>query len=148
MFLRRLLSFLIAVGSAAVFTFTCLCLRAQNVSRFLGIVGEHTFYLRSCSSQALMKTRLNVLDAFLVKGESVRRVMEKGKPPRQIAKELAEYFGAEILIEEDACGVRSFYGYTPAWRECVYVNGVAVNLHIAIEENRLTVGSPIIFGGF
>ena len=148
MFLRRLFTFFLAIGSTFFFTFVCLCLRAQNISRFSAFEGERTFYLRSCSSQALVKTRLNFFDAFLVKGESVRRVVETEKTPCQIAKEIAEFYGAEILFVEEACGVSSIYGHTFAWRESVYISGAMVNLHIAIEGNRLIVGRPIIFGGF
>ncbi len=118
-----------------------LGVRAGNVSRLGAIAGEHTYYLDSASSQALVKTRLSFSDIFRVRGESV--VAERGE-----AESIAERFGAALVATEYAGDAVSYYYTVDAWGGGVLIDGKRVNLHIAVGENRVVVGTPVIFGGF
>lgn len=63
-------------------------------------------------------------------------------------QELVSRFRARLLFEEEVCGVRNYYFYSPYLKGCVLVGGQRVNLHIAVGEGRTVAGTPIIFGGF
>ena len=66
----------------------------------------------------------------------------------EIAQEIAAFYEAEILFIEEACGAVSYYAYTKRWQDGLYINGVKINLHIAVGKDTLAVGTPIIFDGF
>lgn len=40
------------------------------------------------------------------------------------------------------------YGYSPSFKEVVYVNENKINFQIAIGENVVTIGYPMIFGSY
>ena len=65
----------------------------------------------------------------------------------EIAEEIALCYGAEILFTEEADGVVFYYAYTARWQDGLYINGVKINLHIAVGKVNLAVGTPIIFDG-
>lgn len=115
-----------------------------NVSRFSTLEGERVFYLESASSQGLRSEKLKFSDLFSIRGESVML-------QRSETSELQEFFTefhAEVLFTEEACGVTSYYAYSTKILDGVYVQGQKVNLHVAVNESRVVVGSPIIFDGF
>ncbi len=113
-----------------------------GASRFSTLSGEHTYYLYSASSQAQMKTSLQITDFGKIKGESVRLTSAID------VEELLEKYSAEICFEERSAGVHSYYCYTPHWTDGVQIGEYFVNLHVAFSEGGCTVGAPIIFGGF
>lgn len=123
-------------------------IRTANTFRLSVLDGEHTYYLHAQSSQALVKTRLNVQDVLFVSGESVEFVLTDERTPLESAQEIAELFQAEILWQEQAGGTHSFYCFTPNWGTGAIISGRAVNLHVAVRGNRCVVGTPMIFGGF
>jgi hypothetical protein len=90
---------------------------------------------------------LELRDYARITGESVRFFRDE-KSAEEIAREIADKYGAKILFMEEAAGVLSFYCYTSAWDNGVAVNGQTVNLHIAVAETQCAVGTPIIFDGF
>ncbi len=146
MFFYRLRAFFTLLVAVAITLLLGMGIRVFRVSKFADIQGEHAFYLYSASSQAKRVNALAVQDIFFVTGESVGFTAEENG--ETLARELAARYGAEILLCEEACGVISYYAYTPVWSERVCVEGQAVNLHIAVRGNACVVGSPIIFGGF
>ncbi len=113
-----------------------------GATRFPALEGERTYYLYSKSSQATIKTTLSLLDCGNVKGESVRFLKTENWEKR------LEELCAQVLFTEDACGVRSYYCYTPKWSDGVRLGEYFVNLHIAVRGEEVTVGAPVIFGGF
>lgn len=118
-----------------------------NVCRFSAVEGERTFYLDSASSQGLRKQTLCFSDIFRIRGESVR-FPTNGLSAEEIANKIAEEYDAEILLREEVCGVISFYAYTESWSDYVLVEGQKINLHIAVNADMGTLGSPIIFDGY
>ncbi|MBQ8283931.1 MAG: YwmB family TATA-box binding protein [Clostridia bacterium] len=133
----------ICLCAATAFAFLCV-----NVCRFSEIEGERVLYLRSASSQGLRTETLSIDELFDVRGESVRFQMETGCDKGALAKEIAKKFGAEILLEEEVCGTVSYYAYTPAFADGIWMGNKKINLHIALGEGVGAVGSPIIFDGF
>ncbi len=65
-----------------------------------------------------------------------------------LAAELLARFEAKVLFCEEVCGIRNYYCHSPQLGEGVLLNGVRVNLHIAVSGDRTAAGTPIIFGGF
>lgn len=112
--------------------------------------GRYTFYCNSASSQAKIVSCYSgcavlykyVLGSSLT-GESV--TYRSGKT----AKGLIEEYAAEILFTEEADGIKNYYCYSDSlpYRATLYEK--TVNLHIAVnEEGSVSVGTPLIFGGF
>lgn len=153
MFVYRLKNFIRALLAIAFSLLVALCVRAANVSRLSSIEGKRTFFLDSASSQGLQKEALSLGELSRVKGECVSFALDEYKGGRyasseQLAETLAREFDAEILIKEEACGVTSYYCHTALWQDEIFVEGQAINLHIAIGEKNCVVGAPIIFGGY
>ena len=145
-FVCTLLAVLIAVCALVI-------VKVMHLSRFTALEGERTYFLDSASSQALQKTNLLPLDILRVKGECVAMdisdyVGDRYLLKEEIAREISGKYQAEIVFMEEVCGVISYYAYTSAWSDGVWLYGQKINLHIAIDGEKLLVGSPIIFGGY
>ena len=142
---KRFLSVLLACGFALTVAFA---VRSATVCKFADIVGERTFYLRSASSEAWTKTELGFFDCFKVKGESVSFFAENAD--EAFAKKIMEDYGATLVFKEETDEVVSYYGYTQNWDEKVEMDGACINLHVAMQKkgDRVSVGAPMIFGGF
>lgn len=145
----------------------CICvgcfwlLRMGRVSALSSLQGERTFFLDSASSQALVKNQLSVVDVFRVKGESVRFSLSEfdggryqdiinidGQVCDEIAGKIGAEYAAELIFSENASGIQSYYFYSAELPYGILLNGRKVNLHVAIDGDMMSVGTPIIFGGF
>ncbi|MBQ4098190.1 MAG: YwmB family TATA-box binding protein [Clostridia bacterium] len=63
-------------------------------------------------------------------------------------KEFLDVYDAEtVFIEKTEAGV-SYYAYSNKIKYKKIIDGKKINLHINISNDGVTVGSPIIFGGF
>ena len=116
---------------------------AQNaLSELASLEGEKTYYVGVAASNAYI---LNEKDAgvFLdkVKGESCR-VNDMG-----VETIMKEYKAAEVFVEE-AEGTTSYYCFSPLLKRSVIIKGREINLHIAVKNDEVTVGTPLIFGSF
>ena len=153
MFLYRLKNF-ICVALAVLFClFFAVGVKGMSITRLAEIEGERTYFLDSASSQGLRKEYLTLADLTRVKGECVFTEISTYQGGRaltneEIAQEIAAFYEAEILFIEEACGAVSYYAYTKRWQDGLYINGVKINLHIAVGKDTLAVGTPIIFDGF
>ena len=141
---RGFVSLLTAVAMAIV---VGLGVYITNACKLRAIKGERVFYLDSNTSQGLRKTELALRDYARITGESVH-FARGGDSAENIAQEIADRYGAEILFTEEAAGVVSYYCYTTEWRGGVALRDQIINLHIAVGETACAVGTPIIFGGF
>lgn len=148
MFFCRCKVFFNVLLACTFFVVTAFVVRSATVCKFADIQGERTFYLRSASSEAWTKRELGFFDCFRVQGESVCFSVQ-GDVEDEI-KKLFDLYGATLVLEEESAGVVSYYGYTPKWREKVEIDGACINLHVAVQQNGgvISVGSPVIFGGF
>ena len=137
-----------ALALATVCAFIVLIgARALNSCKFSAFEGERTFYLHSASSQGWQTKMLRVWELDKVRGESVRFDRE-GREAKSLINEAIKRYGASVVFFENAGGVVSVYAYTDKWDNALCVNGVLVNLHIAVSKEECVLGSPIIFGGF
>lgn len=57
------------------------------------------------------------------------------------------HVGGQIIFSESAAGITNYY-CSARLPYSVTMDGAEVNLHIAVCENSVKVGSPIIFGGY
>ncbi len=153
MFVYRLKNF-ICVALAVIFClFFAVGVKAVAATRLADIEGERTYFLDSASSQGLRKKNLTLAELTRVKGECVSTKITayaKGDclTNEEVARDIVKRYDAQILFTEEVEGVVSYYAYTPRWKDDLYINGVKVNLHIAVGEECLAVGTPIIFDGF
>ena len=141
--MRRFLCFLRAAGTVlgciACAVFALLLLHAPV---FAGGEGYEVYYGDS-SSCLIERTDEPLLTKLAggVKGESARFAGDR-------YEELKARFHAELLFEEEACGVTNYYLYSPDLGGGVYLNGYLVNLHIATGKEETAAGTPLIFGGY
>lgn len=140
-FVKTCLAVLFALGVG-------IFLRMGAVCRLPDTAGTRTFYLYSRSSQALQKERLEFSELFSAQGESVAFTFDEGEDGRKVALEVIEEYEGEVLLCEEAGGTVSYYAYTPKLVGGIIVQGVFVNLHVAVRGNVCVAGYPIIFGGF
>ena len=122
---------------------------AVCVARHLPAFGQaesYRFYLGASSSATSFSSDSPLKDKLTAAGIAGESAEYEGN---RIA-ELKELFRARLLFQEEACGVVNYYLYSPLLGACVYLNGYAVNLHIAVKEDgtRTAAGTPIIFGGY
>lgn len=108
--------------------------------------GARVYYLDSASSQSLIKTELALCDLPRIRGESVWFAHTENV--KSLAEKIFQDYGAEIAFVEESDDVISYYGYARGLGKPIFVQGHAVNLHVAATEARCVVGTPIIFGGF
>ena len=120
---------------------SAFCIRVQHAYKLASLVGKHTYYLYTASSQAVTKTTVLPWEIFRVQGESV--TLENADPVS-----IATRFGGEQVCVERVDGVVSYYYRVDAWQGGIVIAGELVNLHIAVSEQCVVVGTPVIFGGF
>ncbi len=111
-----------------------------------GQAERYRFYLGASSSARSFASDSPLTDkltAERIAGESAEYSGDR-------CEELRTRFRARLLFREEACGVVNYYLYSPCLGDCVYLNGYAVNLHIAVDEEgtRTAAGTPLIFGGY
>ena len=153
MFFYRLKNFICVLLAVIFCLLFAVGVKAAGVTRLIGIEGKRMYFLDSASSQGLQKETLTVGELARVKGESVSTLKSTYEGGRyalneDLARDIAARYGATILFTERVGDCISYYAYTEKWQDGLSINGVKVNLHIALDCERLTVGTPIIFGGF
>ena len=136
--IATVLALLLAFG-ALLFT------QSLQVCRLGEIEGKRSFYMRSPSSQAVIKEEIYPWEIFEVEGESVLFTCEDRE---QTLRDILEKYGASVRFEEQAGGSHSYYCYTSKWLDGIQIDGEFINLHIAFQGDSCAVGYPIIFGGF
>lgn len=146
-FLYRVKNVVTGLVSLALVAVFALGGWAISACKLRAIEGERVFYLNSASSQGVRKEELSLRDFANITGESVR-FSHEGRGAETLANEIADKYGAEILFTESAGGVTSYYCYTDDWENGLELNGVTVNLHVAVSKTECVVGTPIIFDGF
>ncbi len=139
-------SFLKTAAAAAAACLVAAFLFVMYFSAFTG--GEKCYYLYSASSQAETKEALTFGELFFVRGESRVYRLEEGEDAFAFAESIAEKYGAELVFEESAGGTVSRYYASAALKGGIVLNGKLVNLHIAVRNASVAVGTPVIFGGW
>ncbi len=107
--------------------------------------GTYTLYRYSASSLAT-EERLRggvIFDSRSVKGESVTYSSDAF-----LLSDVLEKYGATLLFSEEVGDVICYYAYSPTLPYRATLYGKTVNLQIATENRRITLGTPLIFGSF
>ena len=110
--------------------------------------GEHYFYLYDNSSLAktvkLDEAAASVFFYFKnqLKGESV--IFNSAEK----ANALIEEFCATLVLCESGNDFYCEYFYTPKIKNFVQIDGKKVNLHFSYSNDRIKVGTPLIFDSF
>ena len=125
--------------SAVVF----LSIAILNATAF-PLKGEKEYYLYTSSSQAEIKSDVSILELSFVCGKSVRI---NNATDGVLEDVLIRYSARVVKVEEFAGGV-SYYCYSPKLKKGIVIDGVAVNLQIAVKGESVVLGTPIIFGGY
>ena len=106
-----------------------------------------TYFINSPTCFAREKENLSLLDLPFVQGEKATYLVDKDEGQGFAQKALVA-LSARVLWTEEVDGVVSYYAYSDSLSKSVLVSGEKVNLHIAVKENRIVIGTPIIFGGY
>ncbi len=140
-FFMLLFSILFTIASLSIMHYMQKDLLFKNAMRY-------TFYSQSASSQAQIISA-TPQDAKKVKYAIANLTGESAEYPyaidafRQIQKYNARFKFMEV------CGdIQNYYFYSQQLYSAVKINGITINLHIAVKMDSITVGSPLIFGGF
>lgn len=106
---------------------------------------EYEVYLKSCSTSNIIKKISNQDFKFVlgVKGES----FSINKNEFHLAEFLSD-INAEIVFSEHLSNVVCYYGYSPKVKYLEMIKGELINVHIAIGEDFVKVGFPLIYGSF
>ena len=104
-----------------------------------------SYFVHSPACTAREKQTLSLFDLPYVEGEQVRYRTTDGEG---FAEEVLSIFHATCVWKEVVDGVTSYYASSQKLPKSVLVSGALVNLHIAVKEDEVVVGTPIIFGGY
>ena len=105
-----------------------------------------TYFVNSPTCFAREKSALQPIDLAYVQGEKVTYACEGES--EQFVRALLQDLSAQVLWTEEVDGVFSYYASSKKMGRQVFVDGQIVNLHIAVQGDRVVVGVPIIFGGY
>ena len=61
---------------------------------------------------------------------------------------IVEKTQAKLMFIEEVDGVVSYYYYSKKLPKHQVVNGVKVNLHVAVSNDQVKIGTPFIYGGY
>ncbi len=117
-------------------------------SLIFNVEGDYTFYLESSSSNAKIIT-VDYNSAKEIKkslknvcGESVTTTLKE-----DIEKEI-DRLKAELIFSEKVDNIIINYYYSDKISAYKTINGRKINVQTAINDDIITIGSPIIFGSF
>ena len=129
-----------------VATLLVACLFISNRTAVLYGYSENlTLYLFSSSSNATI-VNVDKDSCFLysnVYGESFWSC-DSSLTPQQIFED----FSAKLIETEEILEGISYYAFSPKIKYRTMVGDKVVNLHVFVSDNKITVGTPIIFGSF
>lgn len=137
--LRHLRLFLIIILSL-------LCVYAINKRPlFTEYANEFCLYVGSNSSNCSFReaNEIEYLFSLNVFGEGCR--VEKNEFN---LSEFLQDFSAEIVKQENIQDVTCVYAYSKKVKYLQIIDGKKVNLHVAITNDGIYLGSPIIYGSF
>ncbi len=63
-------------------------------------------------------------------------------------KPILEKLSASFVMEENLGEIKSFYYYSDSISNFEIIKGKRVNLQIALSNEKIVIGSPIIYGGY
>ena len=119
-------------------------LQGELLSKLGARAANATYFINSPTCLAREKQSLTIFDLPYVEGEQVRYDIKS----EDFLQNTLESLAAVVLWTEEVDGVTSYYAKSDRLSKSVLISGALVNLHIAIKENEIVVGTPIIFGSY
>ena len=108
---------------------------------------SRTYFVDSPTLRAVEKESVALWELPFVRGEKTTFVC--GEENRDgLVKALLDEFSCKEVWTEEVNGILSYYATSEFLPRKVVVQGSVVNLHIAVREGEVVVGTPIIFGGY
>ena len=146
---KRMVSVCVAVASFFLAVLLCVFLKDDfSLSSARAEEVTSSYYLYSASSTAKTQQSISVLDLPFVEGKSVCLTFENEGAAREYVAALIKKTGAYLQKSEFVGEVESHYFFSRKLGKTVAVSGLPVNLHIALSGKRVSVGSPLVFGGY
>ncbi len=115
---------------------------------FKGYANTFEIYLLSASSTSEIK-QVNAIQyrfSGRIFGESC--ILTENQTEQFDVMEFLSKFSAKVVEVEEIGGCISYYAYSNKIDRAQNFNGQAVNLHVAVRDGMIKIGSPIIFGSF
>ena len=100
-----------------------------------------TVAVNSSSGAFYQTSSFSFKDAFLSDGASATYPLNY-----DYTSKIINYYNAKLVTKSALEGYcNNYYYYTPSLPNSVVINGKKVNVHIAVSDNCVTVGYPIIY---
>lgn len=117
----------------------------NNLPVFKDYSNEYEVYLSDYSdtSKQIKVDLLQFLFTSDIKGQTIAIRKEQFN-----LQTFLQDMSAKIVHTSSVSSVTSYYCYSNKIKSYKIVNGVKVNLHVAIQKDSVKVGSPIIYGSF
>ena len=120
----------------------------QNVSSLSATEVDRMYFVHSPTYFAAEKRVLEPADLPYVQGEKIVYLCSDGQTAMKFAQKLLQDFAAYDIWTEQINGAISYYAASEKSTRQVRIEGHEVNLHIAVQGEKVVVGVPIIFGGY
>ena len=122
-----------------------ICLFIANRVPILDRANEYEIYLESYSmtNRIKMAKKNDYKFIFGVKGESVTL-----KDDNFCLDEFIKELDVDIVYKENLGEVVCYYGYSKKVKYLEMVDGNLINVHVAIREESVKIGFPLIYGSF
>ncbi len=129
---------IIVLSASLVLVLTLL----NNPPAFIGFSESRAVYTGT-SSNSHFKEYPHLACVNKIKGESCKIPTSEFN-----MEEFTEYFSAKKVRTEAVAETVSYYFVSPKLKNYVLINGQKINLHIAINNEYVVIGSPVIYGGY
>ena len=135
--------------SLRVFLIIAICLScvyfANRKPLFIDYSTTFTLYTNSNSSNCNFKSvnRLNYCFYINVYGEECS-IRKKGFN----LEEFLDKFSAQLIFVEQTENTVSYYAYSKKIKYLQIIKGQKINLHVAVDDDMVYLGSPVIYGSF
>ena len=63
-------------------------------------------------------------------------------------KTIEKKLDLQVVSIEEFEGLKVILGYTPCYKDCVYVDGKKVNVQLAVYDDKMIAGFPMILTGY
>ncbi len=129
----------IICGICAILTVLLIFL-LNGVPIFNSLSNDIEIYEHSYSSSCILLNDKNY--SFFKTGEGA--VVKTGIQ----VSDIIDYFNAEVKNWQSSNGITNYYCFTKEIKGYKKLFNTKINLHIAVKEGVIKIGTPIIFGSF
>jgi hypothetical protein len=139
--LKKIMLSLCCVGILSLMNICGQSLLFENGDYYIFYGGNESSSAHMVSAEGINALKVKATIKHL-SGESATYLNQNLK------EKIIQDFNAEIMFTETIANIKNYYAYTEKIENYIVLNGIKINLHIAVSQDKTTVGSPIIFGGY